>query len=1042
MSESKRCKSCGNPVDVEQARDGACPWCLAAFTFSPEPVGNSVTASKTTPVRFGKYVRTEKLGAGGMGEVWKALDTELNRYVALKFLKDDEPSSTVRFQREARTAAGLAHAGIASIHEVGEIDGRHYIAMQYVQGRTMASFPKQDRRLIVRLFRDAAGALEHAHRHGVIHRDLKPDNLMVEEREDGWHVVILDFGLARPIEGGEKLSKSGEVYGTAAYMSPEQARGEHLDERADVYSLGATMYEVLTGSSPFQGTNLLELLRKVGSEEPQKPRKLNPRIHRDLETIILKCLEKDRERRYENARELAEDLGRFLVSDPIVARPPSTLYRLKMKLGKRKAQAAAVTAILAFIATAAIFIPKWRSEAGAREKQELAAREKRERLERARPHLEAGRKHLARIRERMHRPYKPEELKSMAMLAREELGRALALAPDFAEVHLERAASHSLLGEKEAAIEALDRAIAADPNLTPAYLERVRLRLDDYELLRHSDRGGMKPESPQSKALLAKLETDLDRVERFSKDYPQQKYAQALLAFAHGNYAKSASDLAGYLEREEEDSRAHYWRAHALWHLERSGEALESIAKAVSSDAGNVSALGLRGVIKLNGGDPKGAIEEYTLVLEYRRDHGNAYFNRGNARLALRDFAGAIEDYTRAGELLIGEPDPFFNRGNAKLNLGDLEGAAQDFTRAIALAPDDAELYAARTAAYHLLGRIDEMFADCERAILLDPKQATAYGNRGVVWRERGDFPRAIADYTKAIALNPKNSNPFLNRGNLLVGMGRIEEGIADLTKAIDLAPGDGLPYLGRGAARKRQGLPREAMEDYNKAVELMPRDADAREARGQMYEALKRLDEAIADHTKAVELQPKRSKYYNSRGIALEFAGCFDEAIQDYSTAISLAPKDPTAWVNRGSARDAKGLFAEAREDYRKALALAPPGWPPRQKVEERMAIPIEARYFREGNRSHELKQYREAIALYKRVVEDYPNAREAVPAAYNIACAFALLGEKKEALDWLDKAVGLGWDNLEHTEQDPDLESVRGEARFRKVLEKLKSE
>ena len=295
MSDSKRCKACGNPVDLDQAKavDGACPWCLAAFTFGPEAVGNPVTATKDPSKRFGKYVRTEKLGAGGMGEVWKALDTELNRWVALKFLKDDDPSSTARFQREARTAAGLSHSGIAAIHEVGEVDGRHFIAMQYIQGRTMAKFPRQDRRLLVRLFRDAARALEHAHRHGVVHRDLKPENLMVEEREDGWHVVVLDFGLARPIEGGEKLSQSGEVYGTAHYMSPEQARGEHLDERADVYSLGATMYDVLTGRTPFEGPNLLEVIRKVGHEEPARPRKHNPRIHQDLETIILKCLEKD-----------------------------------------------------------------------------------------------------------------------------------------------------------------------------------------------------------------------------------------------------------------------------------------------------------------------------------------------------------------------------------------------------------------------------------------------------------------------------------------------------------------------------------------------------------------------------------------------------------------------------------------------------------------------------------------------------------------------------------------------------------------------------
>src|SRR5688572_29614731 len=240
MANALACQKCGNTIASDRIKldfNGTCPWCLAAFALGEPPLEESAPHAKASD-RLGKYLLTEKLGTGGMGEVWKAFDTELNRWVALKFLKDQDPKEKARFAREASMAAKLSHPGIAAVHEIGEIGGRPFIAMQCIEGRTLETFPRNDRRLLVRLCLDAAKALDHAHRHGVIHRDVKPANLMVQETEDGVKVVVLDFGLARPIEGGDKLSVSGSVVGTPLYLSPEQARAERLDERADVYSLG------------------------------------------------------------------------------------------------------------------------------------------------------------------------------------------------------------------------------------------------------------------------------------------------------------------------------------------------------------------------------------------------------------------------------------------------------------------------------------------------------------------------------------------------------------------------------------------------------------------------------------------------------------------------------------------------------------------------------------------------------------------------------------------------------------------------------------
>ncbi|HEY3226743.1 MAG TPA: tetratricopeptide repeat protein, partial [Planctomycetota bacterium] len=691
MSTMKRCKSCGNPVDPEQAKaqDETCPWCLAAFTFGPEPVGNPATASRDPSKQFGKYVRTEKLGAGGMGEVWKALDTELNRWVALKFLKDEDPAVVARFQREARTAASLSHPNIASIHEVGEAEGRHYIAMQYVPGRTMATFPKKDRRLIVRLFRDAARAVDHAHRHGIIHRDLKPENLMVEEREDGWSVVVLDFGLARAIEGGEKLSQSGEVYGTAPYMSPEQARGDHLDERADVYALGATMYDVLTGKPPFEAGNLLEVIRKVGNDEPVRPRKINPRIHRDLETIILKCLEKDRERRYANARELAEDLERFLNSDPIVARPPSTLYRLRMRLGKRKAVVATAAAGLVGILVVAALI------LGGHDKLAEARAE-------AGTHVELARLKIDQIDQLMKVDEdRNREIDMLTSAVRAELTEALRICPEHEEACFEMGRVFALRGRTDKALEFFARSITLAPRQAKAYLGRAALNLDTYEELRHiTGRGHVRQESEPSKKVLAQLTEDLKKVRALSSDVPQLKYADGMILFAGGRYADAAARLGEYVDLAPADPDGWLWRGHAQGHANAFAEAVESLTRA----------------------------------LKLRPRLANAYVLRGNALYDLGRYDESIADQTRALDLDPKDAVAYLNRGNAKHMKGLHDEAIADMTKAIELRPKFSGAYNSRGNAKGVKGLYDESIADLTKAIELDPKDDNAHYNRGTTY--------------------------------------------------------------------------------------------------------------------------------------------------------------------------------------------------------------------------------------------------------------------------------------------------------------------
>ncbi|RJS24263.1 serine/threonine protein kinase [Corallococcus sp. H22C18031201] len=293
-----------------------------------------------------RYRCVRFLGQGGMGRVFLAHDPRLRREVALKFVRDEDPELTRRFIAEARAQARVDHERVCRVYEVGEVQGRAYIAMRYVDGQplhALASPLTVEQKALV--LRDAALGVHAAHRAGLVHRDLKPSNILVERTEDsGLRPSVMDFGLARDWKDSD--TASGTVLGTPHYMAPEQARGDvaRLDRRADVYSLGATLYHLLTGQPPVPGSNGLEVLSRIATHEPRPPRALDADIPRDLEAIVLKCLEKDRSARYDSARALADDLDRFLNGEPVQARP-SPGYRLRKRLRKHWRAAAALSVV-------------------------------------------------------------------------------------------------------------------------------------------------------------------------------------------------------------------------------------------------------------------------------------------------------------------------------------------------------------------------------------------------------------------------------------------------------------------------------------------------------------------------------------------------------------------------------------------------------------------------------------------------------------------------------------------------------------------------
>lgn len=317
--------------------------------------------------RFGHYDIVGELGAGGMGVVYKAYDPNLKRFAALKLIRTANPDHAIRFVQEARAQARVQHENVCRVYEVGEVDGKQYIAMQLIEGKSLyASSKEMSVESKIRVIQQIAEALHAAHKQGLIHRDIKPSNIMMERTEENeLKPYVLDFGLARDQEA-PGLTRTGIAVGTPYYMAPEQVSGErdHIDRRTDVYGLGATLYELLSGKHPYEAKSSTEILLQILRDDPVPISKAAPKIPQDLETIVMKCLERDPSRRYESSKALAEDLQRYLDGDPLAAKPVSWTYRL-IKRAKKNQLATGIgiaAAVITIVLVSSFLWVQWQNK--------------------------------------------------------------------------------------------------------------------------------------------------------------------------------------------------------------------------------------------------------------------------------------------------------------------------------------------------------------------------------------------------------------------------------------------------------------------------------------------------------------------------------------------------------------------------------------------------------------------------------------------------------------------------------------------------------
>jgi serine/threonine-protein kinase len=546
-----------------------------------------------------RYEKVREIGRGGMGIVYEVIDHQLGRHCALKTLgagagTDDEARR--RFAREALAAARLQHPHIAAVYDATP----DYITMQLVDGESIAAAPAITPRQAVELVRDAAQALHHAHEHGIVHRDVKPSNLLVEGR----HVYVVDFGLARAIDAASSVSLSGVVVGTPAFMPPEQALGQadRIDARSDVYGLGATLYHCLGGAPPFAASDLPALLRSVVEDDPKPVAR-----DRDLDLVLAKCLAKEPQRRYQSARELAEDLDRWLRHEPVRARPASFFYVLRKRLRRQRLlwRAAVFAALGVALVLGPIALRENAARAAANEAVELADHvasvlQEAELFRRlgdrdsAMHELEVGIEHTREFLGR-HEVPRARYLLGRLLRARDqpdealvELEHALASDPDFADARFE----HGLVLAARDELTATERATAI-ADLGAAVGERSVLR-DIDRLFGKAELARLRGEHQQAMELLKEvLEYDAMHV-------------PALMALSKAAQALGQSGLARYCTASAVDLQQGYGPSYLA--RERSElstsilgleGALVNYSRDLQSAPANAMAFGRRGLTQL-----------------------------------------------------------------------------------------------------------------------------------------------------------------------------------------------------------------------------------------------------------------------------------------------------------------------------------------------------------------------------------------------------------------------------------------------------------
>jgi tetratricopeptide (TPR) repeat protein len=943
------------------------PGATVSHGHAPPPAGQA-----GCPTLAG-YEMLSKLGEGGMGVVYKARQRPpLDRLVALKMIRpesQDVPEQLARFLIEAEAVARLHHANIVQIFDYGEVGGVPFFSLELLEGgnlRDRLAGTPQPGRSAATLLVTLARAMHVAHQAHIVHRDLKPANVLFDRAGTP---KITDFGLAKRLGQEDGHTHSGQVMGTPSYMAPEQARGEtrRIGPLADVYALGAILYEMLTGRPPYKGPTTWETLRQVVEEDPVPPSRLQPRVSRDLETICLKCLAKEPHRRYDTAADLADDLGRYLAGEPIRARRTPAWERA-VKWVRRHPTAATLLATAAAATIGLIGSGIWYDrQARAQERTEIqrVASVRAAALDR----IILGQKALAQGR------YAD---------GKEIVGKLLGEINDETQLADLRARALDLLGQMDQALSRADT-IAADR------ARYQRFEAASFTAHFHGTRftgldpsASVKATRAAARAALGVFATEGPADSWTLPPVPETLKPEERSGIAEGCYEMllvladaEAEPLPGEDPRHQADrglrlldaaaklrpasTRAyHLRRAACLVRIDDKAGAKHERELAAALEPASPFDHFHSGLERYDRGDGPAAMREFNAVMQMQPNH---FWARCLLSICQLNAIPSRPGEARAGltACLQQRPDVpwlYLLRGFASGQMAalSLQQAQVLSTHADALRQDAATLFEAAEADYRQASQRlaaapgdelryilhvnrgvlrlqrrqwDDAIADLQEAIRLDPAKFHPYDALAQVYQQQDRIDEALAMLTEAILRQPDRADLYRKRARLHTRRQEIPPALHDLQEVIRLevpgSPAQAAGHSERGRLLHGTGRFEEALAAYDAALKILPGDAEAHRLRVDVLLKQKRYDEVIGSCDAYLAVGPPSADLYALRGLARAARNDLPGAISDDTQALTLRPGTPRVLVDRGWAY----LFCAAPKlavrDFDEAIRLDP---------------------------------------------------------------------------------------------------------------------
>jgi serine/threonine protein kinase/tetratricopeptide (TPR) repeat protein len=1017
-----------------------------------------------------RYRKVRDHAKGGLGIVYVALDGELKREVALKEIKPefaDDPGSQARFLFEAEVTGGLEHPGIVPVYGLGHHDdGRPYYTMRFIRGNSLkdaikafhadAAFQSDPgaRTLalqkMLRRFLDVCNAVAYAHSRGVLHRDLKPDNVMVGRYGE---TLVVDWGLAKAVgrsgddgygplpestiryksSSGSAETLPGSVVGTPGYMSPEQAssRLDLLGPASDVYGLGATLYTLLTGHAPIAGHDIPEVLRKVERGEFPRPRERSPWLDPALEAICLKSMALKPEARYSSPRALADDLERWLADEPIAAyREPWTR---KMGRWSRKHRTAVTTvAATVLVSTLLIVAYAW------------TIRERTRRADAAGLETLAKVEFLAAEARKTEGPVRWSEALAEARRAEAQL-----------EAGGGSEATKSRARAKLAGLGAVLRVVEGDRKMVDA--------LDEARLLGANVKHGYFDNDAKVEAILAAFRSHGIDLENLASEDAAARVRSSRIAAELVAALDEAIPFVTPALRERMTAVARLADAGGAEIRDRiARNDFEGLRRLVADEAGRLKWKARSRTIfdALATLDPTASLPLLEAIHGRHRtdfwlthDLARACAKAKPPRLEL-----AIRYYYAAAALKPTSPGVFTNLGLALSDKGELDAAIAAYREAIRLKPDYAEAHSNLGGALSEKGEWDAAIATYREAIRLKPDYAEAHSNLGGALSEKGELDAAIAAYREAIRLKPDLAVAHNNLGNALNSKGEWDAAIAACRESIRLEPDLAVAHNTLGNALNSKGEWDAAIAAYREAIRLEPDDAVAHYNLGNALKSKGELDAAIAAYRESIRLKPDYAEAHCNLGGILEAQGRFAEALSFLERGHELGSRTkgwryPSAqWVQRCR------RWVELDAKLPAVLKGEGPTIGPGDRLE------LGVLCYNKALHAASTRFYDQAFADQPQLAEDLDAGNR-----YNAACAAALAGSgagkddpppddstrarlREQARAWL-RADLVAWgkvldggdakaqpvivQTLAHWKEDTDLAGIRDEAALAKLPE-----